>query len=139
MTMYCCKLVRTMGRHGPLCVEDILVLGVQSHGTNDPLYDGMQSEWIEEEVDLTDYQGQIINLRLYFFSDGFVELDGFYIDDMVIVRNTLVSTSTEDELAAESFTISPSLNDGNFDVHLDFGLDRRRCSIRSHGCPGSID
>jgi hypothetical protein len=93
--------------------------GVSSHGTNDPLYDGWQDQWVVEEIDLSDYNGQVINLRLVFVSDAFVTLDGFYIDDLLIENNTLVTVGSEDLLAQEAFSVLPSLNDGTFDVKMD--------------------
>ena len=93
--------------------------GVSSHGTSDPLYDGLQGDWIIEEVDLSAYQGEVINLRLVFVSDGGVEMDGFYIDDMLIENITLVSVGTEDLLDADAFSVLPSLNNGTFDVKIE--------------------
>ena len=92
--------------------------GVNTHGTSDPLYDGLQDEWILEEIDLSDYRGEDISLRLLLVSDQFVTGDGFYIDDILIENNTLIALSTEDQLDANSFSILPSLNNGTFDIDI---------------------
>lgn len=93
--------------------------GVSSHGTSDPLYDGFQFDWIVEEIDLSDYNGQFVNLRLMFVSDGGVELDGFYIDDIILENENLVMTGTEELLDVNLFSVYPSLNNGTFDVKVD--------------------
>ncbi len=96
--------------------------GVNTHGTNDPLYDGLQEEWVIEEIDLSEYQGQVINLQLVFVSDAGVEMDGFYVDDILIENNTLVSVGTEDIWDSKVFSVLPSLNNGTFDVEIDIDI-----------------
>lgn len=48
------------------------------------LYDGNKSEWVKEEIDLSDYANQTIKVRFRFKSDGFSEFDGFYFDDFKV-------------------------------------------------------
>jgi len=48
---------------------------------DEPIWDGTQSEWVEEEIDLGMFAGQQIKLQFEFFSDGFVNGEGFYFDD----------------------------------------------------------
>ncbi|MDA9907210.1 M14 family zinc carboxypeptidase [Flavobacteriaceae bacterium] len=52
--------------------------------TGEPLYDGVQSDWIQEEIDLNDFIGEEIKIRFQFESDGAVGADGFYFDDLTI-------------------------------------------------------
>lgn len=47
-----------------------------------PLWDGIQTEWVEENLELDDYIGQRIKLKFRMVSDQFVNFDGFYFDDM---------------------------------------------------------
>lgn len=54
---------------------------------DEPLYDGVQSSWVLEEVSLDDYIGQLIKLRFFFASDGGVSEDGFYFDDFKILHD----------------------------------------------------
>lgn len=89
-----------------------------THGTTDPLFDGIQEDWIIEEMDLSDYAGQVIHLRMLMRSDGFVELDGIYIDDILIESNVLV-ISDVNELDENSMNVYPSINDGQFIIELN--------------------
>jgi carboxypeptidase T len=54
----------------------------------EPVYEGTQSSWVLEEINLSDYIGQIINVRFQLESDGGVRQDGFYYDDFKIAYNT---------------------------------------------------
>ena len=52
-----------------------------------PLYDGVQNTWVEEEVDMTEFLGDSIQLRFQLVSDNFVTGDGFYFDDFKLYIN----------------------------------------------------
>jgi hypothetical protein len=59
-----------------------------------PLYDGIQSNWIEESISLSDYLGQQILVRFQMVTDQSVNEDGFYFDDLKIV---VIDTATASE------------------------------------------
>lgn len=58
--------------------------GTGDQQLGEPLYDGSMSTWVLEEINLNNYIGQTIQLRLQFRSDAGVNLDGFYMDDLVV-------------------------------------------------------
>jgi murein tripeptide amidase MpaA len=49
-----------------------------------PLYDGTQADWVLEEMDMSEYLGQVIQVRFQLRSDGNTQLDGFYFDDFQV-------------------------------------------------------
>ena len=53
----------------------------------DPVYEGVQSTWVFDEVNLSDYLGQVIKVRFLLESDGGLREDGFYFDDFTISFN----------------------------------------------------
>jgi len=53
----------------------------------EPVYEGFQTSWVQDEVNLSDYLGQIIRVRFLLESDGGVREDGFYFDDFTISFN----------------------------------------------------
>tara|TARA_B100000795_G_scaffold112523_1_gene83390 strand:+ start:13657 stop:16014 length:2358 start_codon:yes stop_codon:yes gene_type:complete len=61
--------------------------GSSNQPEGQPLYDGLQNDWVQEQIDLSDYIGETIKARFIFRSDGGVEADGFYFDDLTF--NTL--------------------------------------------------
>lgn len=49
-----------------------------------PVYEGTMSGWVQEEIDLGSYSGQNIKLRFELGTDGSLNQDGWYIDDIGI-------------------------------------------------------
>ncbi len=75
---------------------------VQPNGQ--PVYEGVQSAWVLEEINLSDYLGQVIKFRFQLRADGGVTADGFYFDDFKIMFNNAEPPSppTADFTVAES-------------------------------------
>lgn len=95
---YAQVLISTDGgfNYEPLCGKYTKpgVGGFQPFG--EPLYDGIQSEWVYEEIDISNYIGSdAVYIRFYFASDNFVNLDGFYFDDLEVNVLTEPISSTE--------------------------------------------
>lgn len=67
----------------PLCAPH-MSRGTNNQEPGEPLYDGVQTNWILEEINLNDYIGQNIQIRFSFKSDPGVEMDGIYFDDAVV-------------------------------------------------------
>jgi len=67
------------------------VTGTSANGSvqpnNQPVYEGTQSTWVLEEINLSDYLGQQIKVRFQIKSDGGTTADGFYFDDFKVAYN----------------------------------------------------
>lgn len=50
-----------------------------------PVYDGTRLNWVSEEISLADYSANQVLLRFELKSDGNLNRDGWYIDDIAIV------------------------------------------------------
>ena len=76
-----------------------------SQPTGEPLYDGIQNEWVLEEIDLSDYIGESILVRFQFASDNGQTGDGFYFDDLKVntVDNTTLNISTIEDTLFQLF------------------------------------
>ena len=70
----------------------------------EPLYDGTQSTWVHETIDITSYTGQQVTIRYYFRSDGSVQQDGWYVDNVKI--------SIYNGIIPATFPLSVSIYDG---------------------------
>ncbi len=66
----------------------------------EPLYQGVQGAWVEEEIDLTEYLGESIALRFVLRSDNFIQLDGFYFDDLEVFTLDSITVNTASLLPA---------------------------------------
>ena len=53
-----------------------------SQPTGEPLYDGIQEDWVLEQIDLSDYLGELVLVRFQLVTDNGVRADGFYFDDL---------------------------------------------------------
>ncbi len=53
-----------------------------------PLYDGTQLNWVREEISLTGYNSNQVKLRFKLRTDGSVQKDGWYVDDIGIIVYT---------------------------------------------------
>ena len=75
----------------------------------EPLYQGIQNDWVEEEIDLTAYLGQSIDIRFVLRSDNFIQLDGFYVDDFeVITLDSIAVNAREPVYTPPSFKAFPN-------------------------------
>jgi hypothetical protein len=52
---------------------------------NEPLYDGIQTSWVNEIMDLTNYNTNQIKLKFELKTDGSVVEDGWFVDDINVV------------------------------------------------------
>jgi hypothetical protein len=90
---------------------------------NQPLYDGVQSNWVNENIDLTTYIGSTILLRFLLRSDGSEVRDGWYVDDIKISTYNLVPVELtafigqkSDEGIVITWTTASELNNKGFSV-----------------------
>ncbi len=51
-----------------------------------PVYDGIQTSWVREEINLSPFSGKHLLLRFTLISNTFVTADGFYFDDLSILK-----------------------------------------------------
>jgi hypothetical protein len=83
----------------------------------EPLYDGFQSNWVLEEINLSDYLGEEIRVRFVLESDGYVQEDGFYFDDFEVLYN-LDPTANLSENFLENIKLVP--NPAHAIAHVSF-------------------
>ena len=99
------------------------VTGNSNQAVGEPLYDGFQTEWVLEEVDLMDYIGEIVTFRFLLKSDGYVTEDGFYFDDFTVLGVELATTGLSSLTTQSIIQISnPLPNPANDDVSFYFSV-----------------
>ena len=62
----------------------------------EPIYDGVQTDWVKESIDLTPYVGNQVYLRFIIATDAFLNLDGIYVDDLHVYVYDEDITSVKD-------------------------------------------
>jgi carboxypeptidase T len=71
--------------------------GTADQQLNEPLFDGTQSTWVQENMPLNDFLGQsAVRIRFELRSDQSVRGDGYYFDEMVVnVLENLPSSNVQ--------------------------------------------
>ncbi|HKC66616.1 MAG TPA: M14 family zinc carboxypeptidase, partial [Bacteroidia bacterium] len=103
----------------PLCGK-YTHTGNSSQDDQQPLYDGIQDAWLKETIDLSAYLGQNIKLRFNLVSDGGVDYDGLYFDDISVQKIT-ASSNAINQIAGQTAQISlyPNPNNGSFILNFN--------------------
>ena len=123
--------------YSPLC-GNFTKLGTPEQDEGEPLYDGVQVDWVLEEIDLSDYLGETIMIRFLIVSDGFVEGDGFYFDDISVnvINNNTVSTSNTNLVS--TFETFPNPFDDELQVEFNLKQASQDISLRLVNSLGQI-
>lgn len=103
----------------PLCGK-YTAEGSNNQNSGLPMYDGKQASWVKENIDLVDYLGQNLKLRFKLVSDGFSVGDGFYFDDITvlkIINNVGLNTNYSSNLFINGFP-----NPCNGFIHFSYTL-----------------
>lgn len=86
---------------------------------NQPLYDGVQVEWVLENVDLQDFIGEEkVYIKFRLVSDNFTVGDGFYFDDFE-VKGILKSVDNKDISLYDEIVISPNPLQNVLDLRME--------------------
>ncbi|MGB0839302.1 MAG: M14 family zinc carboxypeptidase [Chitinophagales bacterium] len=72
----------------------------QVGASGEPLFDGTQATWVQELMPLSDFAGSEIQIEFVFYSDVWVNGDGFYFDDLS------VEVLTEEPVGISTTTIN---------------------------------
>ncbi len=99
--------------------------GSSNQATGEPLYDGFQSNWVKEEINLSDYLGQNIMARFTIIADGGVREDGFYYDDFEI--NVIYGPTGIEEFTENGLYISQNIpNPTNETTSINYVLPQTK-------------
>lgn len=62
-----------------------------------PIYDGTQSQWVQEYINLNNWISQTVRFRFKLQSDGWITADGFYFDDfhVEIIPQSIATVNDE--------------------------------------------
>ncbi|MCX6639899.1 MAG: M14 family zinc carboxypeptidase [bacterium] len=88
---------------------------------NEPGYEGTQSTWVHETINLTPYVEQsYLKFRFEFKSDGGVVADGFFVDDLKLMGFTgSVPPTLDINISAINPPIVIPANGGNFQYNIN--------------------
>ncbi len=116
--------------YSPLC-------GLYTHKGNSnqddvtAVYDGTQSDWVGEWIDLNDYLGKKIKLRFRLKTDPALEKDGFYFDEFKVrkVRQYPVGID-EHRVGAFGLYNVPNPCSGSTEIHYRIPAGQGACYLQ---------
>lgn len=96
-----------------------------------PLYDGSESNWVLEQIDLSPYVGQSIQIRFQLISDDFFVQDGFYFDDLQVRGYPGTGLHADLSPNRQSAYLYPNPSDGVFRLFADKqqGLEKLQLQV----------
>lgn len=68
----------------PLCGK-YSSYGSDDQNESEPVYDGFFTEWVQEEISLNAFLGNLVKIKFTFNSDQTHNFDGFYLDNIAIL------------------------------------------------------
>lgn len=115
----------------PQCGKYTIISGTVN-GTvqplDEPIYEGLQADWVLEEINLSDYLGQEIEVYFVLQSDGGTQNDGFYFDDFEVFYDEQVGL---EELSTISMSIFPNPAQDQVTVAFDKSVSNGEIAIYS--------
>lgn len=113
--------------------------GTPNQDHNEPLYDGIQNEWVKEEINLEDYVGVVVWIRFLMHSDGGVEEDGFYFDDLNVSVIAEPTSAKDGKNLVSSIQVFPNPFNESVKVNLNL-IDRTKVlKMRLLNTLGQVD
>lgn len=121
----------------PLCGK-FTTPGSFNQDQDEPVFEGTQSEWVLEEINLTDYVGEMLWIKFRLKADGGVEGDGFYFDDLT-VNVVMESTSVDDEKEMiSSLQIFPNPFNQSLKINLNLIQQAGNLDVRLINALGQV-
>ena len=94
----------------------------------EPLYDGLRTNWVREEISLASYKAAQNKIRFQLNSDGYIERDGWYVDDIAIIIYQITpvellsfSTSVKSNNVALYWSTASEMNNRMFEIQRAAG------------------
>ncbi len=87
-----------------------------SFGGTVPVYDGKQTDWVKEEIDLTPYVGNNVLFKFVLTSDIYGTEDGFYFDDFLVRKTVNVTSVNELNTNNDGVMVYPNPTLGNINL-----------------------
>ncbi|MFT5819733.1 MAG: carboxypeptidase T [Crocinitomix sp.] len=103
----------------------------QGEGENEPLYDGLQFDWVLEEIDLTDYlDAANVRFKFLLITDVGLQMDGFYFDDFTVYTDGF-DDSGIDELTNNSISVYPNPASSVLNIKIASHVDVQSVTIQN--------
>ena len=96
------------------------VTGNSYQASGEPVYEGFNTDWVMEEIDLTQYIGNTVKFRFKLVSDGSGTEDGFYFDDFIVLVVEQATSGVNSNLQQSVIVSNPIPNPATNSVQFNF-------------------
>lgn len=104
----------------PLC-GNYTKAGNDNQDEGQPIYDGTQTDWVFESINLENFLGEEIQIRFQMVSDAFVNADGFKFDDLKVeVLKGNPNSIAQNNLFKSDLTVFP--NPSNVEAIVQYSI-----------------
>lgn len=117
------------------------VTGTSYQAEGQPVYDGFQTEWVQEQIELSDYVGNPVTFRFLLKSDNWVTEDGFYVDDIQVSYVEVSPVGIDQQGGTESILLSePIPNPAQTEVLFRYltGPDSQTTQLKVFNTSGQL-
>ena len=101
----------------------------------EPLYDGTQTDWVKEEILLSSFNLTNVKFQFQLKSDGYVNYDGWYLDDIGVIYYTLIpvelnsfTANAGEEAVILTWLTGSETNNKGFEIQRAAGTSAKRNS-----------
>ena len=91
----------------PLC-GNLTTSHFNYDGAVSPVYTGIQSEWLTEQISLNNYRGEEVYFKWNLVSESSDARDGIFVDDMKITYSQTITAREEDLVKWEGHELYPN-------------------------------
>lgn len=102
-----------------------------------PVYDDHQYDWILEQMDLTPFAGQKVNIQFELVSDAAENYDGFYFDDLQITTVLDSALNVSNISSAAGLAIYPNPADDKVTIDLK-STELKNARVAFYDCLGRL-
>ncbi len=122
---------RLQGNMGPWTAQTgrYTKTGFYTEAAGQPLYDGIQSTWVQEQIVTTDFVNMSLQMQFLLKSDQSMNYDGFYFDDFTVTVVDMSKVSTGAVLTAGPEISDPVPNPASGSVTVKFSLHEAGSSL----------
>ena len=93
----------------------------------EPVYDGIISNWVEENISLANYLSSEFKIRFQLESDGGVREDGWYVDDIGLLIYTIPTSLQDDAETVTQFELEQNYpNPFNPATNIKYAVSSRQ-------------
>ncbi|MCX6304473.1 MAG: M14 family zinc carboxypeptidase [Bacteroidetes bacterium] len=96
--------------------------GFYLEAAGQPLYDGNQPSWVEEQITTTAFASQAMKMQFLLKSDGGLNYDGFYFDDVTVTVVDMTKVGLEPGSPAQVKLFDPVPNPATGQVTIRYEL-----------------